>query len=492
MSLGSAATDKPKEAAPGQVQNLRNVSMTIGTGLEGGSVLTTSSRSLRVERESELVLLARPLPVRSASVNKESSATETIVRTPAVLPERASPETHVEPAPSVARDETDVCTETCMDIGGKERAAIDQAGASARLALDKLGFLPHENREFTALSYESALLYVDASHLLFTFDPHELRRRTGDALRPDTSHTIRAVLVNPMSQRVDRIVNWTVLGEGQHVWPAGNGRVLVRVGHDLRLYDSGLKLIAARTFPGTMAWLSASPAGKMFVVGMLEERHTPALHEQLAQVTGREPEEGVQVKLLDGNLKTMLEGEQRSIEGQPVLSTAGEVRATLGHGRRWMLHETRVDHTEHTIAAVVSECEPQLDTALAGYVFVVGCSTSPLANWYRMLRMDGHTVLKGKRSSQEVDQAVSATPLESRVAVRVVKARRSMTNGTGFHKYDLSGEQISVFDLQKGLDLATFSLTAVPLSVQSFALSPSGKQIAVLGNGEILFYDLPE
>ena len=492
MSLGRAAADKPKEAAPGQVLNLRNVSMAVGTGLEGGSVLTTTGRGLRVERESEMVLLPRPKPLPATLAGKEPPAAASTAHAVATTPEPTSSRTRVEATPPPAPDETEVCMGSCMVVGGGDGTALDKAGAGARLALAGLGFVPHENREFTVFPYESALLYVDASHLLFTFDPHDLRRRAGDALRPDAAHTIRAVLVNPLTRQIDRIVNWTVLGEGQHVWAAGNGRILAKVGHDLRLYDNGLHLIAARTFPGTMAWVSVSPAGKMVAVGMLEERHTAALHEELAHVTGREPEEGIRVHLLDADLKTIFETEQRSVEGQPVLSATGEVRASLGHGRRWTIRETRVDRSQHKIAEVVSGCEPELDTTIPGYVFVVGCSMSPLTNWYRMLRMDGHTVLKGKGSSQDVEQAVSASSSDGRFAIRVVKARRSLANGASFHKDDLSGEQINVFDVQEGRRLAAIALAAVPLSVQSFAMSPTGKQVAVLGSGEILFYDLPK
>ncbi len=491
MSLRSAASEKPKEAAPGQVSNLRNVSMTVGTGLEGGSVLTTTGRGLRVERESEMVLLPRPTPTPTGLARKELPPAENLTRATSPFPEPNSSTARVDAVPPPAPDETEVCTGTCMVVGG-EGSTLGKAGAGARLALDGFGFVPHENREFTAFPYESALVYLDASHLLFTFDPHDLRRRAGDSLRPDAMHTIRAVLVNPSTRQVDRIVNWTVLGEGQHVWPAGNGRILARVGHDLRLYGNGLNLIAARTFPGTMAWVSVSPAGKMVAVGILEERHTAALHEELAHVTGREPEEGIRVHLLDSDLKTIFETEQRSVEGQPVLSATGEVRASLGHGRRWTIRETRVDRSEHKVAEVISGCELEMDTTISGYVFVVGCSMSPLTNWYRMLRMDGHTVLKGKGSSQDVEQAVSASSADGRFAVRVVKARRSMANGASFHKDDLSGEQINVFDVQEGRRLAAIALAAVPLSVQSFALSPTGKQVAVLGSGEILFYDLPK
>ena len=480
MSLSHGGPDeRPKEAAPGQVRNLGKVTLGVGSGAEGASVLSTTGRSLRVERESELVLVVRaPASSPSRQERDRESAVAAVAEPPRMVVEPRAPE---------APDETEVCAGSCTVVGEDEEAKR-RMGAKARLSLAGLGFEPHESREFMAFTFESALTYLDSSHLLFTFDPHDLRRRSGGSLRPDVAHTMRAVLVDPERQRVLRVMDWRVLGEGQHVWPAGAGRVLVRVGHELRIYEGGLKLVASATVAGPVAWVSVAPSGGLIAVGVTEERHTEALHQQLRQVTGVEPEEGINVLVMDGALRPLFRTEQRSVEQQPVLSDTGEVRVMLGPGSRWTISETRPDHSRHTVAEAVSTCEPKINAPIAGYLFVVGC-TPPLTNWYRMLRMDGHTVLKGRGSSRGIEQAVSGTEM-GRFAVRVVRSKHSMSNGSPFHKDDLSGEEISVFRAKDGRRLMETVAEAVPLSEQSFALSPSGTQIAVLARGEILFYSL--
>ena len=138
---------------------------------------------------------------------------------------------------------------------------------------------------------------------------------------------------------------------------------------------------------------------------------------------------------------------------------------------------------------MASDSRPELATPLSDSVFLVGCSNSPLQNWYRLVRLDGHPILTGKGSSEEIEQSSSSTN-QSDFAVRIVRAYISKARGQTFQKLELKEQGVSVYLANDGKRLF-FSLSPeVSLAEQSFALSPEGTSLAVLSGAKILLYPI--
>ena len=106
-----------------------------------------------------------------------------------------------------------------------------------------------------------------------------------------------------------------------------------------------------------------------------------------------------------------------------------------------------------------------------------------------MLRPDGHPVLKGFSPSEEIEQA-SSFIAPNEFAVRVVKVARAMLPGQPFSKSDLQREEISVYRSSDGRRLFSTTAEEVPMAEQSFALSPSGNQVTLIGDNAINFYSI--
>ena len=262
--------------------------------------------------------------------------------------------------------------------------------------------------------------------------------------------------------------------------------MLVHVGHQLRLLGPDLAVVRSVSLAGPLAWVSAAPSGDHFAVGVYEERHTPEVHRQLVEATGDEPEEDVEVSVYDGDLKLLLTTERSGAAWAPVLSDAGEIRVRSAKVGRWVISEYRWDRTERVIARTQSGCRPRLAAAMGGGFFLTGCDASG-ARWYRMLRADGHPVLKGSSTTEEVEQAFSGTTA-GEFAVRVVKAARSMGPGQPFRRSDLEGEQVGVYRASDGRRLGLLSAKEVPMVEESFTLSPDGREMALIGAKAIHFY----
>ncbi|WP_353071786.1 hypothetical protein [Tunturiibacter gelidiferens] len=484
---GNSVEDKtPKVIQAGQVIGLKKVTLSVGTGPDGASVLSSLKDNIRLEGATQLILMpqssivVRPGPALEAKSDSPALGSES--PSPALAPAPAPPPP---PPPPPEIDETSICTTSCSTVPTETSTVSANASLSISAAL--FGFSPHDSREFSAFDYESTVTYLDSQNLLFTYDPHKLRQRFPAGIRTESMRTIRAVLLDPATLKVKKIVDWQVQGEGQFIWHGASGQILVHLGHHLRLLDSDLNVVRETSIPGQLVFVSTSPSGEFVAVGTLHERHTATMHAELAHDTHIEPEEDIDIRLFDQNFELLLTSRQTSALPPPVLSDTGEVRVNSTGRNRWRIREFRWDRTEHTIANLTSACRPDLATPLTGSVFLVGCSDSPLQNWYRLIRLDGHPILTGKGSSDEIEQSSSSTN-QNDVAVRVVRAHSSRARGQTFKKQDLKEQEISVYRVSDGKRLF-FSLNPdVSLAEQSFALSPDGAQLAILSGINISLY----
>jgi hypothetical protein len=241
------------------------------------------------------------------------------------------------------------------------------------------------------------------------------------------------------------------------------------------------------SFNGVFQWASVSPSGDHLVIGTMRERHTAALHQLIVDHTGIEPEEDVEVQLFDRDFNLMLSTTRSSSDRATVLSDSGELRLRALDGHRWQLDEDRWNHTSRHLITTMSYCRPTVSAQNSGYLFLSGCADYSGLRWYRMLRPDGHPVVKTRDPSGEIEQTADTTS-SAAFAVRVVKTVKPMYPGKVFNKLDLDSEKISLYRSRDGHQLFSTSTGDMPLIVQSFALSPSGQEITVLDNQSLTFF----
>ena len=484
---GNAVNDKtPKIIQAGQVIGLKKVTLSVGTGADGASVLSSLKGNIRLEGATQLVLMPRTAIVPRSNPILEAKSSPSALA-PASTSSASSPAPPPTPSLPPEIDETNICTNSCSEVPVATSSVAANASLSVSAAL--FGFSPHDSREFSAFDYESTVTYLDSQNLLFTYDPHKLRRRFPAGIRTETMRTIRAVLLDPSTLKVKKVLDWLVQGESQFIWHAAPGQILVHLGHHLRLLDADLTVRREIAVPGQLVFVSTSPSGELVAVGTLHERHTLAMHAALADEAHIEPEEDIDISLFDQNFGLLLTSRQSSSQPPPVLSETGEIRVNSSGRNRWRISEFRWDRSIHLVAIVASDCRPELATPLSGSVFLVGCSNSPLQNWYRLLRLDGHPILTGKGSAEEIEQSSSSTN-QNDFAVRIVRAYISKAPGQTFKKQELKEQEVSVYRANDGKRLFFSVNPEVSLADQSFALSPDGTKLAVLSGVNISIYSI--
>jgi hypothetical protein len=483
---GTSDPNNPSYIASGQVIGLNKVTLSVGTGPEGSSILTAEKGNIRLEGATQLVLMPRPITVPDEAATSVAKAEEPSLPS-APVPAEASPKPVPAPAAPPETDETEICTAPCSIVASSADHELQHA--SSTLSTARFGYVPHDRREYDAFDYESTLIYLDSENLLFTFDPHHLRQRYASGIRTESMRTVRAILLDPKTLAIKRVHEWQVQGDGQYIWRAGQGQLLVHLGHQLRLLGPDLNVIRSVAVPGELAFVSVSPSGDRIAAGVLHERYNRQMHDLLATTLNVEPEEDVDIQLFDHDFNVLLTARQSSSLPPPILSDGGEIRVTSSKTNHWRISEYLWDHTERTIATTVSVCRPNISAPLPGSLFLVGCSASPRQNWYRMLRLDGHPVLQGHGSSQKIEQSSSSSN-QSEFAVPVVRTEHTKASGDSFHKEDLHEQEFSIYRATDGKRLFLTTTPGVSLVEQSFALSPSGHQLAVLTDASISFYSI--
>lgn len=475
----------PSQIVPGQVIDVPRTDLHVGMGTGAASVVT-SSKDARLEPRTTLILLPSATYLLHETVNVAGTAGG-----PGTAAEgtgnAASGGVSSAPVPEPV-DATEVCSGDCHALGALETRAATSSHATATLSLAALGYAPHDKQRALSFNHETSVTYLDEHHLLCTFDPHRLRGRSSDGIEP--IRTVRAVLIDTNDLSVKRLMEWKVRGEDTYLWRYGAHSVLVHMDHELRLYDGELNLVRAIPVDGPVQWVASSPSIDHTAIAISRRRYSLDEYRRIAENSGeRVPDEDLEVRVYDAGWNLISVSVQPSGAPTPVLSDAGELRVTRVHSGRWRIAEFGWDKTVHDLATVRSSCRPLVSSPEHGLTFVTGCMATSGDVWYRMLRQDGRPLLKAEAGSDEIVQSAEGAVAGS-FAVRVLKAAKPTTVDQPFNRADLLKEEIGVYRSSDGARVSSVVTDDFILAQNSYALSPQGMQMAVVGNQTISFFQV--
>jgi hypothetical protein len=479
----------PTAVTPGQVVGIRGMKLNVGGGPEGSSVLSISGHNVRLESGAQLLLVLNPNASTSVAASAPTATASPITRASSSSASAPTNESPIAETP----DETDVCLPPQCNVALAPNAAESRtAAASATLPLKDLGYMPERlDHEMYSFDFGSAIAYLGEKDLLFTFNPHILIHRIATEAQFSKLRIIRAVLINAQGRTVEKTVDWKVADLHQYLWPIGQDRVLVHVGHELRVYGPGLKLERRLALDGPLAFVCMSPSSKYVAVGVVHERHTAAVHLELSEAEEREPEEDVEIKVFDSDFRTLAKVARSSRAAPPILSDDGEIQILSAKKNRWRIMEETWDTQKHLVAQVNSSCRPQGATLPQNLLFMVGCDPQNAAKWYRVLRPNGKPVLKGSSSSTELERTANGSATGGVFTIGMAEAGRSITPDSAFQTSDLQSERIAVYRADNGERVFSVAVASPAPSMQTFVLSPAGDQLAVLEGDEIDLYKIP-
>ena len=196
----------------------------------------------------------------------------------------------------------------------------------------------------SSFDYDASIAYLGPDQFYSPLTVHTLvHRSAADAISSRRLRIVRGVLIDLLEKKVVRTVDWRVPDSGRYLWPIGENRVLMHVGQELLVYGPGLQLSDKISLGRPLAFVQISPASEFFAVGVIHERHTREIHRQLEEAEVREPEEDVEIRLLDSRFRSLTTIMRSSRLPPPVLLNEGEVQIHSIARNRWQFDERTLD-----------------------------------------------------------------------------------------------------------------------------------------------------
>jgi hypothetical protein len=475
---GAAVAPTHKVREPGMkvgVVGISGAHLDVATGPERSSVLSTHLRHLELQRGSLLLLL--PASREAAEISAANAAD----------PRTDPPNDDNTGAERVQGDVEDSCSPPACNFDENEPL---REIADGKISIRQFGFLPRVLATVSDFDYDTAVAYLSQNEILVSFKARQLLPRSPEVDDPRGCRFIRAVAIDLKAKKVLRMVKWMIPDHKQYLWRMGNGRVIVHVGDELRVYGAGLRLEHRIVVGGPLAFVAIAPDGLSLAFGVVRERHSLELHRLVASETRAEPEEDVEVKLLDANFKTQRTLMRSSRVMAPLLVDAGEVLLRKQDGTHWSVAIHPWGEQEKTLLHATSECRPEVSILSEDVLFVAGCTDSG-GKWYVALRSDGKQILRRTSTASELPRHADAATAGDAFVVATPRMAPGMAVGLYFRPADLEGENLSVYNARDGkLRFSAFVKTPAP-SHQEFALSPNGNELAVIQGGHVSLIALP-
>lgn len=470
---------------PGDVLGIKGLKLDMAAGPELSSVLSSKVRNVFLAEFTQILLLPDSLASRPASTHL-ASAGLTSVR---------GGETVVQPSPAVAApvpaSDIEVCAPPgcAVDLPVNPKELEGHAGSS--IATRPLGYAPRSNKILNAFADEESVAWLGSDQLLFAFNPHHLIRR-GPALNfNNTERVIRAVLLNTATRDIVRAVDWEIADERRYLWTLDKDRILVHVGNELRVYGAGLEVQRSIPLAGPLLFIRIAPDDALMAVATLRERHSPQLHVQLRTDLGADPQEDVDVSILNHEFNTVARVSTVSDLMPPTLLNEGQVKLQAEPGQWYRLAMNTWENQKVMLARFRSLCTPELTSAAPDLLFMLSCNAKDGNTEYSVLRPDGKVLLRGVSDPFAIGHEAAGNHRSQTFAVKVVRAERALSSSSTFKGSELDSEEVRVYRARDGRRLLAVRVKDPAASHGGYALSPDGSQLAVLSGSDIELFPVP-
>jgi hypothetical protein len=474
----------------GDVIGIRKLKLSVGTGPGNSSVLTSMDHDVSLDKHTLLLLVpsqgtfprmpTNPVAAHAAASNGSAvhaaSPPETVVVAPLQPP----------------LDDIDLCVPPECNMAMPPGNAIENDRPLASISIRQLGYAPRAQRRMSSFDNDEAMAYLGPRELLVAFNPHKLAQRHALGKAGFTVRWIRAVLLNTETHQLMHTVDWELPDDRQYLWPLADNRVLVHVGSELRVYGAGLKILDRIPLDGPLAFVRVTPDANFMAVGVIRERHSPELHAELSRNLGSDPEEDVNILVLNSNFEVIASSSARSDFMAPTLLNEGQARLLALPNMRYRISMLTWDNHPSTVARLTSSCVPELTSLAPDFIFLVSCDKQSKAREYRVLHADGKMALKGGAMLNECGHAAESSANREAFVVKVVQSSLPMPPEQPFSATDFSSEDLRVYRASDSKRLLSVRVGSPSSSRDGYALAPDGSQLAVLTRDQIEVFSVPD
>ncbi len=470
---------------PGDVLNIKGVKLDLGTGPNLSSVLSSKVRDIFLAEFTQFLLVPasfafRPSTARLASAGVAQTSGNAAVASIAPVA-----------AVTIPANDIEVCAPPGCAVELPVSAKELEPHNARSIPIRSFGYAPRSNKVLSGFYDEESLVWLGPGELLFAFNPHQLIRRGAALNYSHTARVIRAVLLDMATSNIVRAVDWEIPDSDQYLWDLDGNRILVHVGNELRVYGAGMEMERSIPLPGPLVFVRIAPNGGLMAVATLRERHSPELHAKLRSELGREPEEDVDVAILNREFNQIAQASTVSNLMPPTLLNEGQVKLQAEPDRWYRLAMSTWENQKAVLARFRSLCTPELTSSAPDLLFLLTCSVKDGNTEYRVLRGDGKVLLRGASDTFDLGHEAMGNDRSRTFAVKVMHGVRYIPPNTTFKRSDLDAAEVRVYRAEDGKRVLAVRVKE-PVAVHGgYALSPDGSQLAVLSGSDIKFFPVP-
>lgn len=345
-----------------------------------------------------------------------------------------------------------------------------------------------------------SLDFVDANHLLLTFNQKRLFRRLRECTRDHDDRLVRAMVLEIPQATVVTQAIWYLHDHRRYLWPLNYGQFLLRKGNDLYIVDSTLheKLLMSSAKP--LWWVAVTPDRRQVIVetalytnAVPYEKSDSGLPEERR---GTKPR--FQLQFLD--LATL--APQRTIFLKAPIHLDG-TRAGYSDfvrkGNLWLIRFGPSAGERKNLIRLRSQATPRIFYSTSNSV-LIGENSGPPKDYFNLASF----TLTGRRLwRQRLDRAryfptLVSTENQSRFAFSSLTAVSGATDPASDND-DLSEDNlpddfeqnVQVMETASGRPVISLHVSPAIQSGGNVALSPDGHTMAALQSSALSLYELP-
>ncbi|HEV2400425.1 MAG TPA: VWA domain-containing protein [Candidatus Sulfotelmatobacter sp.] len=395
---------------------------------------------------------------------------------------------------------------TALTSGQTPQNAPPAASAplpATQIDLSALGYRTPPLIERTSDDHSTVSLhFVDAEHVLLTFDPKRMFQRLPECTSAHQDRLMHAVILELASGKIVRQADWYLHDHRPYLWPFGPAKFLLRRGNALYSLDSSLHEKLLWSSPRDLLWVSVTPAADQIIVEM--PQHTGAIPQAkpAAASAPAEPTPAFAAQFLDAATLAP----QRSIPLNNVVDLTGTSSGyvdLLHHGEVWLVRFGPNPKLRHNIARVKSRSIPAVFYGSSNTLQIGWCGSRDCDFSVSSFTLGGRRLWHQRWSQYRGFPSIVRTEDNNRFGVSTLQqAPHAAPPGTLANdadealqldpsERDVFQQDIQVFDTASGNSV--FSLNVIPAiaSGQNFSLSPDGRRLAVLHGDRLELFDVP-
>jgi hypothetical protein len=287
---------------------------------------------------------------------------------------------------------------------------------------------------------------------------------------------MRAVVLSLPEGKVASEALWSLPDPDRYVWMLKDGHFLLRDHDGLKIGDSSLQLKPLAALPGQFLSLQVSPDRKLAVIRSSES--AGAVATRTVQL------DSGQVQVLNAHSKSATE--ELPINAEGALET---IHGKLDH---WTLRVNGFGGGSKVLGDIESTCAPTSDFISEREIFVTGCNVARIPK-IAGYSTTGALLWESETPAETISPLLVMAPNGSRFARETFVLWKPVKPGSEILWVNaVQGQAVRVYDAASGDIVLETQAAPVLDGGGNVAISPSGRRIAVLNNGAIQVFDLPQ